>query len=105
MAYRLIAQGNVVAVCDQRLISLADSERHKVISLAAKGGGEGARHGRNHALQVVRCQRDLSDAGKAYAVWCLRNLRLPNYFRSRLGDGLGGLRHERYCSVAAWGAA
>ena len=68
MANRLVAQGTVIALGNQRFISVAHRERNKIICFAVQCSGDAAGHGGDHFFQFTGRQGKLAGSGITDAV-------------------------------------
>ena len=100
VANGILAQRDIVAVGNQRLLALADGERNEVVSLAGERGRGGARDSGNHPVQIVLGNGDFPGTGVTNTVGRLRNRGGSNDVRGGAGNRRGGLRHGVYCSSA-----
>ena len=89
--YGIVAERHVVAVGDDRFVTLAHRERDEVVSFALERRRNFCGNGCNHALQVQRIDRNLAGDGVANSVLRLGNRREP--------DDSAGLR---VIAGAAW---
>src|ERR1035441_2555240 len=96
VANRVVAEGHVITIGDDRLVALAHSKRDEVISLALERGRDLGRHRGDHTLQVKRVDRDLAGDGIADTVRRLRNRGDPNHFGGAARNCWGCLRHLPY---------
>src|SRR5579862_5050827 len=96
MADGVVAQCDVVAVGDQRVVALAHRERDEIIGLAFERRGDPGRYGRDHAFEIERVDGNLSGAGVADSVGCLRDRSEPNHFGGAARDSWGCLRHSAF---------
>ncbi len=99
MANRAVAEGNVVTVGDDGLVSLIHGEWNEVVRLAIEGGGDSLGNNGNHPLHVGAGNVHLAGDGVADSVGRLRNGRVPDDFGWRARDGLSGLGHCGYSSA------
>src|SRR5579864_71460 len=96
MAYGVVAKGDIVAIGDDSLFTLADGEGDEVIGFALEGGRHAGRDGGDHTFQVEGIDRNFSGHGITDSVWGLRNRGLPHYLGGSARQCWGCLRHFRY---------
>jgi len=77
----VVAQRDVVALGDERLITLADGEWHEVVGLALERSRDRARYGCDHAVEIGFGKRDLAAVRVANAIGRLRDGGLADNFR------------------------
>src|SRR6185437_13095961 len=68
----------IKALCDHRLVAVANGERHKVKSLALQRRGNWARHGADDPLKIVGREHDFARGGIADTVGRLVDSRIAN---------------------------
>src|SRR3974377_274501 len=93
MADGVIAERNVVAVGDERLVALAYCQRDEVISFAFESGRDAGRNGSDHAFEVERVDCDFTGTGVTDTVRGLRYRSLPNHIGGITRDRWSGLGH------------
>ncbi len=97
---RLVTEGDIIAIGDQGVVSLADREWDEVVGLAIERVRNGVGERGNHALEFRCRDGDLSARGIANTIGRLLNGRQAQDFCGSMRSGLGGFGHwNGYCSA------
>jgi hypothetical protein len=98
MANRVVAERHVIAISNNRVVSLIHRERDEVIRFALQGSSRGIRNRGDHALQIGGRNSNLTRNRVTDSVWRLRDGSSADHLGRGARDGWCSLRHPSILS-------